>query len=141
MQVRYVQDARKRSVDLKKLLGCEAGVNLGVCKRFEELGSASGAPLDVLLIDASRSDRIALEDDIRTARQYTDAPIVFLTGGENGQIRARGLKAGAEAVLSRKVDHLHPHSGSRRAGRDKASRRRHEGEGRGEGGDRRFEGV
>ena len=100
MQVRYVQDARKRSVDLKKLLGCEAGVNLGVCKRFEELGSASGAPLDVLLIDASRSD-IALEDDIRTARQYTDAPIVFLTGGENGQIRARGLKAGAEAVLSR----------------------------------------
>jgi len=100
MQVRYVQDAGKRAVDLKKLLGRE-GFNLGVCNRVEELGAASGAPLDVLLIDASRADRVALEDDIRTARKYTDAPIVFVTGGENGQIRARGLKAGAEAVLPR----------------------------------------
>jgi len=99
MQVRYVQDGRKRAIDLKKLLGQDAGLNLGVCKRFEELAAASGAPLDVLLIDASRADRVALEDDIRTARKYTDAPIVFVTGGENGQIRARGLKAGAEAVL------------------------------------------
>ncbi len=101
MQVRYVQDERKRAVDLKKLLGCDEGFNLGVCKRFEELAVASGAPLDVLLIDASRADRVALEDDIRAARKYTDAPIVFVTGGENGQIRARGLKAGAEAVLPR----------------------------------------
>jgi CheY-like chemotaxis protein len=101
MQVRYVQDGRKRAVDLKKLLGGGEGFDLGVCKRFEDLGAAAGAPLDVLLIDASRADRVALEDDIRTARKYTDAPIVFVTGGENGQIRARGLKAGAEAVLPR----------------------------------------
>jgi len=101
MQIRYVQDARKRAIDLKKLLGLDEGFNLGVCKRFEELGAGSGAPLDVLLIDATRADRIALEDDIRTARKYTDAPIVFVTGGENGQIRARGLQAGAEAVLAR----------------------------------------
>jgi DNA-binding NarL/FixJ family response regulator len=101
MQVRYVQDGRKRAVELKKLLGRDEGFNLGVCKRFEELAAASGAPLDVLLIDASRADQVALEDDIRTARKYTDAPIVFVTGDENGQIRARGLKAGAEAVLPR----------------------------------------
>lgn len=101
MQVRYVQDAQVRAADLKKKLRRDAGFTLGVCKRFEELETASGAPLDVLLIDASRADRIALEDDIRTARKYTDAPIVFVTGAENGQIRARGLKAGAEAVLPR----------------------------------------
>jgi CheY-like chemotaxis protein len=101
MQVRYVPDARKRAVDLKKLLGRDEGFNFGVCKRFEELGSAPDVPLDVLLIDASRANQVALEDDIRAARKYTDAPIVFVTGGENGQIRARGLKAGAEAVLPR----------------------------------------
>ncbi|MFY9657187.1 MAG: response regulator [Methylocystis sp.] len=101
MQVRYVPDARKRAVDLKKLLGRDEGFNFGVCKRFEELGSAPDVPLDVLLIDASRADRIALEDDIRAARKYTDAPIIFVTGGENGQIRARALEAGAEAVWPR----------------------------------------
>jgi hypothetical protein len=68
MQVRYVQDGRKRAIDLKKLLGQDAGLNLGVCKRFEELAAASGAPLDVLWNDASRADRVALEDDIRIAR-------------------------------------------------------------------------
>ena len=101
MQVRYVPDARKRAVDLKKLLGRDEGFHFGVCKRFEELGSAPAVPLDVLLIDASRADRIALEDDIRAARKYTDAPIIFVTGGENGQIRARALEAGAEAVWPR----------------------------------------
>ena len=101
MQVRYVPDARKRAVDLKKLLGRDEGFNFGVCKRLEELGCAPDVPLDVLLIDASRANRITLEDDIRTARKYTDAPIIFVTGGENGQIRARALEAGAEAVWPR----------------------------------------
>ena len=101
MQVRYVPDARKRAVELKKLLGRDEGFNFGVCKRFEELGSEPDVPLDVLLIDVSRANRITLEDDIRTARKYTDAPIIFVTGGENGQIRTRALEAGAEAVWPR----------------------------------------
>ncbi len=101
MQVRYVPDARKRAVELKKMLGRDEGFNFGVCKRFEELGSELGVPLDVLLIDVSRANRITLEDDIRTARKYTDAPIIFVTGGENGQIRTRALEAGAEAVWPR----------------------------------------
>ena len=102
MQVRYVQDARKRPVDLRKMLGPDEGVSLDVCARFEDLSSVADAPFDVLLIDARRADRVALEEDIRTARKYTDAPIVFLTGTESGQIRARGLEAGAEAVLTRR---------------------------------------
>jgi DNA-binding NarL/FixJ family response regulator len=101
MQVRYVQDARKRADGLKKLLGRAADLDVGVCRGFEELGAGAAAPLDVLLIDVSRANRITLEDDIRTARKYTDAPIIFVTGGENGQIRTRALEAGAEAVWPR----------------------------------------
>jgi len=102
MHIRYVEKAASDVLSFKKMFEHRKDVFITACAQLSEIGSRpSDPPIDLLLIDVMNPDKTSVEDDVRTARQYTSAPIVFLTGTDRGSAYARSLRTGAASVVSK----------------------------------------
>ncbi len=100
MHIHYVEDSKLDAHALRHVLAHESDILLDVSEKLDDVGAArSTVPIDVLLIDIVRPDSISLETDISSARRFTQAPILFLTGLDPASLRERAIKAGADAVL------------------------------------------
>ncbi len=100
MHIHYVEDSKLDARALRQVLAKESDILLDVSEKLDDVGAApSSVPIDVLLIDVVRPDSVSLETDISSARRFTQAPILFLTGLDPAAMRQRALAAGADAVL------------------------------------------
>ena len=100
MHIHYVEDSKLDAHALRHVLAHESDILLDVSEKLDDVGAARAAgPIDVLLIDIVRPDSISLETDVSSARRFTQAPILFLTGLDPAALRERAIKAGADAVL------------------------------------------
>lgn len=104
MHIRYVENMKAEVLAFKKMFEHRSDVFVSACARIDDVGARRGAPpIDLLLIDVTRPDIISVEEDVRTARKYTSAPIVFLTGDDSGPMRDRVLRSGAASLVSKAV--------------------------------------
>jgi len=104
MHIRYVENTKAEVLAFKKMFERQSDVFVSACARIDDVGARRGAPpIDLLLIDVTRPDIVSVEEDVRTARKYTSAPIVFLTGDDSGPMRDRVLRLGAASVASKEA--------------------------------------
>lgn len=100
MHIHYVEDSKLDARAMRHVLAGESDILLDISEKLDDVGSVEPAlPIDVLLIDVVRPDAISLETDVSSARRFTQAPILFLTGLDPAQVRQRAMAAGADAVL------------------------------------------
>lgn len=60
-------------------------------------------PIDCLLIDVHRPEAVSLESDVARIRGHSEAPILFVTGGDSDELRGRARSVGAEAVVDKRA--------------------------------------
>ncbi|MAP95176.1 MAG: hypothetical protein CMK07_09530 [Ponticaulis sp.] len=107
MRIHYVEDNATDAALLTTMVGKEGDIDLSISQRIEDFeASQEQGRTDFVLLDVCRPDAVSIEDDIRRIRAFTDAPIVFVTGGGSDQFRLEAFASGAEAVIDK--DDLNP---------------------------------
>jgi CheY-like chemotaxis protein len=102
MRIHYVEDDKADVLALRHLLRNRRDLTIDTSERMDQIGMAPDlASLDALLIDVRRPDSLSIEDDVRAARSFTGAPLIFLTGLDPSPLEARARLAGADGVLSK----------------------------------------
>jgi CheY-like chemotaxis protein len=102
MRIHYVEDDKADVLALRHLLRNRRDLTIDTSERMDQIGAAPDlASLDALLVDVRRPDSLSIEDDVRAARSFTGAPLIFLTGLDPSPLEARARLAGADAILSK----------------------------------------
>ncbi|HBH89578.1 response regulator [Ponticaulis sp.] len=104
MRIHYVEDNALDAKILTEMVGEERDIQLNISERIEDFQRLSQlGPADFVLLDVRRPDAISIEDDIKRVREFTDAPIVFVTSDDAENMRQEAVSSGAEAVID-KID-------------------------------------
>ena len=102
MLIHYIEDNERDARLIKLIAGSDTDLNFRISTTLSELTQfAMDKSVDCILLDVQRPDAVSLEDDIRKVRALTDAPIIFITGGDVDALRNDAMRAGAEAVLEK----------------------------------------
>ncbi|WP_306250604.1 response regulator [Parvularcula sp. IMCC14364] len=102
MHIHYIEDDELDASVLKRAAKTNDTLDVTVSKSLEDLSETLAArPADCILLDVLRPESVSIEDDIARVRQYTDAPIVFITGGNAGELRLHATRVGADAVIDK----------------------------------------
>lgn len=102
MRLLYIEDSDIDAENLSRIAKRDGHMQVTHSASFVELDDeADYDNPDGILIDVMRPEALSVEDDVVQARRFSQAPIVFVTGGDSQQIRRRALQAGAEAVLDK----------------------------------------
>ena len=111
MRLLYIEDSDIDAENLSRIARRDGRMWVTHSSSFVDLEDDLAVDqADGILIDVMRPEALSVEDDVVQARRFSQAPIVFVTGGDSQQIRRRALKAGAEAVLDKSMlsaDMLH----------------------------------
>ncbi|MCI5044157.1 MAG: response regulator [Aquisalinus sp.] len=102
MLVHYIEDDDLDASVVKRAAKTNDTLDVTVSKSLEDLSDRLAAkPVDCILLDVLRPESVSLEDDIAQVRQHTDAPIVFITGGNASDLRLHATRIGADAVIDK----------------------------------------
>ncbi|MCI5047293.1 MAG: response regulator [Aquisalinus sp.] len=102
MLVHYIEDDDLDASVLKRAAKTNDTLDVTVSKSLEDLSDRLAAkPVDCILLDVLRPESVSIEDDIARVRQLTDAPIVFITGGNASELRLQAARIGADAVIDK----------------------------------------
>lgn len=102
MRIHYVEDNELDAKILTEMVGSESDIQLNVSERIEDFQrlSKSGST-DFVLLDVRRPDAVSIEDDIKRVREFSDAPIVFVTSDNAENMREEAVFSGAEGVIDK----------------------------------------
>lgn len=102
MRIHYVEDSDIDAAVLTSMVGKDSDIQLNISQKLDDFAlSSKESQTDFVLLDVRRPDAISIEDDIRRVRNFTDAPIVFVTSGDADILRRQAFVSGAEGVIDK----------------------------------------
>lgn len=101
MQLLYIDDSPEELFMVSNMLSRDPSIKLRTKGRLVGSISEQSDPPDCILVDVRRPDAFSLEDDVRYLRGVSNAPIIFVTGGEAEILRREALSVGADGLLQK----------------------------------------
>lgn len=98
----YIEDDELDAFSLVGLLNGEGNLAITTSTSLKDFDAwVSPQDVDFVLLDINRPDARSLAKDVKTIRQSSKAPIVFITGDEAIHYREQAVAAGAQAVIEK----------------------------------------